>query len=79
VEVGFPVASPIEGKDEIIAKTIPSQKIISTIDLGPYEKQDKTLEEIFTWIQENGCEMQGETYYQYLNDTERPASKFLTK
>ena len=79
VEVGFPVANPIEGKDEIISKQIPSQKIITTIDLGPYEKQDPTLEEIFTWIQKNGYEMQGQIYYQYLNDTERSENEFLTK
>ena len=79
VEVGFPIANSMEGKDEIIAKTIPSQKVVTAIDLGPYEKQDPTLEEIFTWIQKNGFEMKGEIYYQYLNDTERPENEFLTK
>jgi len=79
VEVGFPVANFIEGKNEIIAKIIPSQKIVSAIDLGPYERQDSTLEEISTWIQKNGYEMQGEIYYQYLNDTERSENEFLTK
>jgi effector-binding domain-containing protein len=79
VEVGFPVANQIEGKDEIISKINPSQKVITAIDLGPYEKQDQTLEEILTWIQENGYEMLGEIYYQYLNDTERSGDEFLTK
>jgi effector-binding domain-containing protein len=79
VEIGFPVACPLNGKDDIAASTIPSLKVISTIDLGSYEKQDPTLEELFTWIQENGYEMQGEIYYQYLNDTERPENELLTK
>ena len=79
VEVGFPVAKPINGNVDIKANTIPVQKVVSAIDLGPYEKQDPTLEEIFAWIQSNGYEMQGKIYYQYLNDTERPESEYLTK
>jgi len=79
VEVGFPVATPVNGKEEITGRTAPSQKVVSAIDLGPYEKQDPTLEELFAWIQNNGYEMQGEIYYQYLNDTERPESELLTK
>jgi len=78
VEIGFPVAYPISGKDDITANVIPSQKVVSTIDLGAYEKQDPTLEEIFAWIQGNGYEMKGEIYYQYLNDTERPECELLT-
>lgn len=79
VEAGFPVASAINGKDDIIARTIPTQRVVSAIDMGPYEEQDPTLEELFAWIQSNGYEMQGEIYYQYLNDTDRPASEYLTK
>ncbi|MDR2855842.1 MAG: GyrI-like domain-containing protein [Methanomicrobiales archaeon] len=79
VEIGFPVATPLSGKDDITAKTIPSLKVVSAIDLGPYEKQEATLEALFTWIQSNGYEMQGEIYYQYLNDTERPENELLTK
>jgi effector-binding domain-containing protein len=79
VEIGFPVAKPLSGKDDIAANTLPSQKIVSAIDLGPYEKQDPTLEEIFAWIQSNGYEMKGEIYYQYLNDTERSENELITK
>ncbi len=79
IEVGFPTATLVNGKDEMTAHTIHSQKVVSAIDLGAYEKQDPTLEEIFAWIKENGHEMQGEIYYQYLNDTDRPENEFLTK
>lgn len=79
VEVGFPVAKPINGNGDIKANTIPAQKVVSAIDLGPYEKQDPTLEEIFAWIQNNGYEMQGKIYYYYLNDTERTESEYLTR
>ena len=79
VEIGFPVAYSLDGKDDIIVKVIPTQKVVTTIDLGAYEKQDPTLEELFGWIHSNGYEMQGEIYYQYLNDTERPVDQLLTK
>lgn len=79
VEAGFPIENHMEDNGEIIAKTIPSQKVVSAIDLGSYEKQDPTLEDIFNWIQKNSYEMQGEIYYHYLNDTERPEDEYLTK
>ena len=79
VEIGFPIASPVSGMDDITASTIPSRRVVSAIDLGPYEKQDPTLEELFAWIQSNGYEMEGQIYYQYLNDTGRPESELLTK
>ncbi len=78
VEYGFPVAGSVSGKEDITATHVPTQKVVSAIDLGPYEKQDPTLTELFEWIGENGYEMQGEIYYQYLNDIERPESEFLT-
>ena len=79
VEIGYPVATLLSGKADITAGTIPSQRVVAAIDLGAYEKQDPTLTEILAWIQANGHEMQGEIYYQYLNDTERPESELLTK
>ncbi len=79
VEIGFPAASPLNGKEDITVGEIKSQKTVSAIDLGPYEKQDPTLEELFSWIQSSGCEMKGEIYYHYLNDTERPENELLTK
>jgi effector-binding domain-containing protein len=78
VEIGFPVATLLTSKEDITVNTIPSQKVVTAIDLGPYEKQDQTLEEIFVWIERNGCKMNGEIYYQYLNDTERPENELLT-
>jgi effector-binding domain-containing protein len=78
IEIGFPVARPLNGKDDITANIVPSQKVVSTIDMGAYELQDPTLEEIFKWIHDNGYEMSGEIYYRYLNDTDRPENELLT-
>jgi effector-binding domain-containing protein len=79
VEIGFPVANYINGNGEILGQIIPSQKVVLAIDLGPYEKQDPTLGELFEWIQKNGYEMQGKIYYQYLNNPERNENELLTK
>lgn len=78
LEIGFPVAHSISGKDDIVANIIPEQKVVSAIDLGSYEKQDPTLEELFSWVKSNGYELAGGIYYQYLNDTERPENELLT-
>ena len=79
VEVGFPVATYIDGKNEILQRIVPAQKIITAIDLGPYELQDPTLEDLFSWANSNGYKLHGVIYYQYLNDINRPASEYLTK
>ncbi len=79
VEVGFPVAKSANGDGEIHARMVPVQKVVTAIDLGAYEEQDPTLEDMFSWIQEHGCRPLSVIYYQYLNDTNRPASEYLTK
>lgn len=84
VEVGFPVAkhtvfNHMDEENEILKKIVPTQKIITAIDLGPYELQDLTLEELFLWAKDRGYELHGDIYYQYLNDLNRPESEYLTK
>ena len=79
VEVGFPTAKSVKGNCEIQARQVPAQKGVTAIDLGAYEEQDPTLEDLFAWIQEQECKPLGTIYYQYLNDTNRPPSEYLTK
>ncbi|MEE0682276.1 MAG: GyrI-like domain-containing protein [Candidatus Gastranaerophilaceae bacterium] len=79
VEVGFPAAKCMKGNCEIQARMVPAQKVVTAIDLGAYEEQDPTLEDLFSWIQQHECKPLGVIYYQYLNDTNRPASEYLTK
>ncbi|MCC0699630.1 GyrI-like domain-containing protein [Clostridioides sp. ZZV15-6383] len=79
VEVGFPVSTYIDGKNEILQRIVPTQKIITAIDLGPYELQDPTLEDLFSWAKNSGYKLHGDIYYQYLNDINRPPSEYLTK
>lgn len=79
VEMGWQIAQRIENRDSMLCNMIPTQKVVSAIDLGPYEKQDPTLMDIFEWVKENGYEPQGPIFYCYLNDTERPEAEYLTQ
>lgn len=79
VEMGFPIAKPVAGNSEIGGYTIPTQKVVSGIFLGPYEDTDPLMMEIIQWIAEQGFEQKGEIYNYYLNDENRPASELLTQ
>ena len=79
VEIGFRVAQPIEAAGMVQATVIPLQTVAITIDRGPYEQQDPTLEALMSWIPEHGYEAAGGIYYHYLNDEEQPESEYLTE
>jgi effector-binding domain-containing protein len=79
VEMGFPVAKPVSGKDEIKGHTFPVQKVASGIFLGAFEETDPLMLEIMQWINAHGYEQQGSIFNYYLNDGDRPATEQLTK
>lgn len=79
VEMGFPVATPVAGKGEILGHTIPGQKVVSGIFLGAYQDTDPLMMEIVQWIADHGYAQQGTIYNYYLNDENRPASELLTQ
>lgn len=79
VEAGFPVAQKLESKDGLDYKIQESVLVVSAIDLGPYEESDPTMMELFQWIEKNNYEMAGPIIYNYLNDTKRNESNYLTQ
>lgn len=79
VEMGFPIAKPVAGNDDIYGYTIPAQKAVSGIFLGAYEETDPLMFEIMQWIVEHGYEQQGKIYNYYLNDSDRNTSELLTQ
>lgn len=54
VEMGFPVAKPVLGNDDIAGYTIPVQKAVTSIFLGAYEDTDPLMYEIMQWIKKHG-------------------------
>lgn len=79
VELGFPLARPIKGQDNIIGHTIPVQKAAIGLFLGPYTETDPLMMDVFAWIEQNGYEPRGEIYHYYLNDDARPTDELLTQ
>jgi effector-binding domain-containing protein len=79
VEMGFPIAKPVLGTDDIAGYSIPVQKAVSGIFLGAYEDTDPLMLAIINWIVEHGYEQQGRIYNYYLNDADRSASELLTQ
>lgn len=79
VEMGFPVARPVAGYDDISGNTIPAQKVVSGIFLGAYEDTDPLMLEIMQWIADHGYDQQGKIFNYYLNDDSRKANELLTQ
>ncbi|MBU5361673.1 GyrI-like domain-containing protein [Enterococcus raffinosus] len=79
VEIGFATPKPLKAQNELHTLTHPIRTIAVTIDRGPYEQQDPTLEALMKWIPENGYEALGGIYYHYLNDERQPENEYLTE
>ena len=79
VEMGFPVARSVSGNDPIVGHTIPAQKAVSGIFLGPYTDTDPLMMEIMNWIIEQGYEQKGQILNYYINNDDRPPDELLTK
>ena len=79
VEVGYEIALPVEPRGDVTAHILPSRIIATTIDRGPYEKQDATLDELMKWISENSFVANGGIYYHYLNDEKQSQNEYLTE
>ncbi|MFX4262802.1 GyrI-like domain-containing protein [Pelotomaculum propionicicum] len=80
VEMGFPVAKPLPGKDDIKPGEVPAGKYVSCMYKGPYGMMEKTYVEIFRWMEEKGLEPAGAYYEYYYNaPNEVPDSELLTR
>ncbi|HAG11389.1 MAG TPA: AraC family transcriptional regulator [Desulfotomaculum sp.] len=80
VELGFPVAKQLPGKEEILSGQIPPGRVISCVYKGSYAGMEKLYTEMFEWIAEHGYEFLGVFYEYYLNSPmEVPESELLTR
>lgn len=68
LEIGFPVASSLPGKDSIQAGEIPGGQGVSCLHVGPYDKVAAAYEAAERWMQANDHEATGVAYEFYLND-----------
>ena len=80
MEIGFPVARALPGKDEIQASEIPGGKAAICTHTGPYSEIEPTYNALFAWIDTNKYEVTGVVYEMYLNDpAETPPEELQTR
>jgi len=68
VEIGFPVARPLEGKDDIQASSIPGGKQAVCTHIGPYNAIEPAYNALTAFMAEQGVEPTGVAYEFHLND-----------
>ena len=67
-EAGVPVASEVEGTDEIVYKEFPVMKAVSTLYTGSYEGMEPVYNHIRKYIEDNELESVGNSWEVYLTD-----------
>jgi effector-binding domain-containing protein len=71
LEIGFPVAKKLLGKDDIQAGEIPGGKAAACLHTGPYDKMEPAYQAIAQWMKAKGYEGTGVCYEMYLNDPQQ--------
>lgn len=80
IEVGFPVAKKLPGKDDIKAGEIPAGEYVTLMYTGSYENIEEAYNALTEWTEENCREMTGVAYEFYYNDPgDTPADELQTK
>lgn len=80
VEIGFPVAKPLEGKGDIQASEVPSGKSGCALHTGRYADIASVYDALTKFVKEQGFETTGVAYEFYLNDPgETPQEELLTQ
>ncbi len=79
VEIGFPIASPIAGKDDIKSSSIAAGKFLFAMYQGPYEQMKDAYDEMGKFIEEKKLKPSGIAYEIYYNGPDVPPDKLLTK
>lgn len=78
VEIGMPVAEPLQGKEDIRSGFIPAGKVIFCMYRGAYGEMGEVYGEMAEWIGDNNYVPVGTTYEYYYNGQEYPESELLT-
>ncbi len=79
VEMGFPVARTLQGKENIQYRAIPKGKNVFAMFLGAYRDIAPVYADMAKWLEEKGLEPEGTAYEYYYNDAEFPEDQYLTK
>jgi len=78
VEIGFPVARQLPGKDDIQSGSIPAGKVVFCMYRGAYSEMAPVYDEMAKFIADHHLEPVGTAYEHYYNGPEFPVSDMLT-
>jgi effector-binding domain-containing protein len=79
VKVGFKIASPLTGKDDIKSVVLPAGKIVSCLHRGSYNELASLYNEMSEWIKTNGFESEGTSVEYYYTGPDVPENEQVTK
>jgi effector-binding domain-containing protein len=78
VELGFPVASTLEGQEDILPGMIPGGWKATTMHIGPYQELAAAYDSLNQFVRSKGKEPTGVAYEYYLDGPEVPMEKVRT-
>ncbi len=67
-QVGMPISSKIENKNNLVCRKIEHKKYVKTIHYGPYQKVGVTYKKMYAWAREQKLSFESESIEFYLND-----------
>ena len=67
LEVGFPVAEPIEPSGRVVPSTLPGGDVATVLHTGPYDEVPPAYAAIGAWIAEHGYVSAGAPWEAYLD------------
>jgi len=81
VEMGFPVAQVLPGRDEIKSGVLPAfEKAVCGIHKGSYGSLNETYEEIYKYVADNNFEVSGAHYDFYISNPDHTSeNELITK
>ena len=73
LDAGLPVSRPIEDAGEIVGRTLPGGRAVTTLYLGPYPGVGEAWHQLFEWLAREGKPMDRAGWDLYENDPDTVA------
>jgi effector-binding domain-containing protein len=77
LEVGFPVAEPIEASGRVEASSLPAGEVATVLHTGSYDQVPPAYFAIESWLADHGYESTGAPWEAYLDGPEVPEPRTL--
>ena len=79
-EAGIPISAAVKGSEEIIYKEFAAMKVVSTLYIGPYEKEAPIYDMLHKYLKDNNLDSTGTPWEVYLTNPaqETDPSKYQT-